>query len=195
MKSSDLRTILLRGHDVDLLGATATFEAAVRAECMSARNDNGAYANDAEAYGVLLEELDEFKLWVWMKRRDREPVAMLGELVQVSACARMAAVQLYGHDEHEFDSAVSVAVKCADSVGRKPNSAHEAYVRLLHAVSDWDRAIMRGEPTVRPDHVVPPADCAIRAITALVKVSTWCALSAHHLGLVSNARRAAAEVL
>lgn len=44
-----------------------------------------------EGYAVILEELDEFKLWVWMKRHERNPSLMLTELIQCAAmCVRVA---------------------------------------------------------------------------------------------------------
>lgn len=52
------------------------------------------YASAHEAYGVLLEEVDEFREWVWMKRSERDRAAMAAELVQVAAVAVKYAAQL-----------------------------------------------------------------------------------------------------
>lgn len=44
-----------------------------------------------EGYAVILEELDEFKAWVWMRRSQRDKSEMLKELVDVAAaCERVA---------------------------------------------------------------------------------------------------------
>lgn len=52
------------------------------------------YASDHEAFAVLLEEVEEVKVWVWKKRRDRDRKAMVRELVQVAAIAQKWALQL-----------------------------------------------------------------------------------------------------
>ena len=44
-----------------------------------------------EGYAVILEELDEFKAWVWMRRSQRDKSEMLKELVDIAAaCQRVA---------------------------------------------------------------------------------------------------------
>jgi hypothetical protein len=52
------------------------------------------YASAHEAFGVLLEEVEEFKAQVWLKRIHRDRRAMLGELVQVAAVAIKYAAQI-----------------------------------------------------------------------------------------------------
>lgn len=52
------------------------------------------YASAHEAFGVLLEEVEEFKAEVWLKRDQRSKRRMLGELVQVAAVAVKYAAQL-----------------------------------------------------------------------------------------------------
>ena len=53
-----------------------------------------AYHSAHEAFGVLLEEVEEFKEWVWRKRGERIRAAMVKELVQVAAVATKYAAQL-----------------------------------------------------------------------------------------------------
>jgi len=43
--------------------------------------------SDHEAYAVILEELDEFKQEVWLKRSLRSTSKMRAELIQVAAMA------------------------------------------------------------------------------------------------------------
>lgn len=52
------------------------------------------YHSAHEAFGVLLEEVEEFKEWVWRKRGERIRAAMVKELVQVAAVATKYAAQL-----------------------------------------------------------------------------------------------------
>lgn len=64
------------------------FEERVREEVERAQRDHGRdYASDHEAFAVLLEEVEEVKLWVWRKRNERDCRAMIGELVQIAAVA------------------------------------------------------------------------------------------------------------
>lgn len=69
----------------------APFAAAVREEVARARSLHGPYFSAHEAYAVILEELDEFWAEVKKKRGDRNPAAMLKELVQVATTAQRAA--------------------------------------------------------------------------------------------------------
>jgi hypothetical protein len=67
------------------------FLKAVEAELAQARSQHAKLNSAHEAYAVILEELDEFKLEVWKKRSQRDPVNMLKELIQIAAmCARTA---------------------------------------------------------------------------------------------------------
>lgn len=52
------------------------------------------YNSAHEAYGLLLEEVEEFKDEVFKKREERSPEQMLAELVQVGAVAHRAAESL-----------------------------------------------------------------------------------------------------
>jgi hypothetical protein len=61
----------------------------VELELAAARTKFFALHSGHEAFGVIYEELDEF--WDEVKRQDRDPDAMLKELVQTAAmCARAA---------------------------------------------------------------------------------------------------------
>jgi hypothetical protein len=61
----------------------------VEEELNKARGQHAPLNSAHEAYAVILEELDEFKLEVWKKRALRDRTNMLKELVQVAAmCAR-----------------------------------------------------------------------------------------------------------
>ena len=69
--------------------------AAVELEVVKACGKFGPdYHSAHEAYAVLLEEVDEFKDWVWRKREERVRPDMVGELVQVAAVAVKFAAQL-----------------------------------------------------------------------------------------------------
>ena len=59
----------------------------VRSELVEARIRYGPFHTDHEAYGVLLEEVDEFWDEVKKKPGDRNPHKMRRELVQVAAMA------------------------------------------------------------------------------------------------------------
>lgn len=48
---------------------------------------NGSFHSAHEGYAVLLEEVDELKEWVWKKDRDRNPIQMKKEAIQVAAMA------------------------------------------------------------------------------------------------------------
>jgi NTP pyrophosphatase (non-canonical NTP hydrolase) len=63
------------------------------------------YASAHEAFGVLLEEVEEFKAQVWLKRAHRSKRDMAGELVQVAAVAIKYGAQLL----REIDSAAPKA--------------------------------------------------------------------------------------
>lgn len=56
-------------------------------ELESARASHGPLNSPHEAYAVMLEELDEYKEWVWMKSSKRNQKKMRAELVQLAAMA------------------------------------------------------------------------------------------------------------
>jgi hypothetical protein len=64
---------------------------AVRIELKSAREKNAPLNSAHEGYSVILEELDEFWEEVRKKRSQRDPLRMLGELVQIAAMAQRCA--------------------------------------------------------------------------------------------------------
>lgn len=69
----------------------SSFDSLVSAELQSARKKHAPLNSAHEGYAVILEELDEFKEWVWKKREQRDRAAMLKELVSVGAmCQRLA---------------------------------------------------------------------------------------------------------
>jgi hypothetical protein len=59
----------------------------IEAEAAKGRDIWGAFNSAHEAYGVLLEEVDELKAHVWMKQKDRDLPAMRKEAMQVAAMA------------------------------------------------------------------------------------------------------------
>lgn len=68
--------------------------AAVGSELERARLEHAPMASAHEAFAVILEELDEFKLEVWKKRSERDLVAMRAELIQLAAMAVRAVEDL-----------------------------------------------------------------------------------------------------
>lgn len=63
-------------------------------ECLRATDVHGGFNSAHEAYGVILEEVDEFWDEVKKKRRNRDKVNMRRELVQVAAMAMKAALTI-----------------------------------------------------------------------------------------------------
>lgn len=59
----------------------------VAAELAHARSNHAPLNSAHEAYAVILEELDEFKIEVWKKTRARDRAAMRAELIQLAAMA------------------------------------------------------------------------------------------------------------
>lgn len=59
-----------------------------------ARRHGATFASMHEAYAVLLEEVDEFWELTRMKRRDRDPLRIREELIQVAAMAHKALASL-----------------------------------------------------------------------------------------------------
>lgn len=81
------------GTDVLLGPDEGSFPALVATELERARAKHPhGITTEFEAYGVILEEVDELRAEVWRQQADRE--AMLAELVQVAAMAQRAAEDL-----------------------------------------------------------------------------------------------------
>lgn len=59
----------------------------IRDEFMLASATHGKFSSAHEAYAVILEELDEFKIEVWKKRANRDLNNMRKELIQIAAMA------------------------------------------------------------------------------------------------------------
>lgn len=70
------------------------FEMLVREELQDARKVFPPMRNAHEAYAVILEELEEFWVWVRVKQSRRDHREMLKELVQVAAMCQRAAEDL-----------------------------------------------------------------------------------------------------
>ncbi len=70
------------------------FATKVRLEAEKAVAQHGNFHSYHEAYGVLLEEVDEFWELVRMKESARKPEDVLAELVQIGAMAQKAAESL-----------------------------------------------------------------------------------------------------
>jgi hypothetical protein len=68
--------------------------AAAATECAKAIEVHGEFHSAHEAYGVLLEEVEEFWVEVCLKRKDRSPQRMQDELIQIAAVAIKAAMTL-----------------------------------------------------------------------------------------------------
>ena len=56
-----------------------------------------------EGFAVLLEEVEELKAIVWQKQKDRDPRAMLKELVQIGAMAQRMAGEIVGRGKVNED--------------------------------------------------------------------------------------------
>lgn len=74
--------------------AIGVVTAAVEAEAVEATSKHGLFRSAHEAYGVLLEEVEEFWEEVRKKRADRSRERMRAELIQVAAVAVKAALSL-----------------------------------------------------------------------------------------------------
>ena len=70
------------------------FLSRVAAELSRARSKHAGINSAHEGYAVILEELDEFKRQVWLKREQRDPQEMLSELIQIAAMAARTAEDL-----------------------------------------------------------------------------------------------------
>lgn len=64
-----------------------TILAEVGAETIRAQKHGEKFVNAHEAYGVILEEVEEFWEIVRLKKRDRDPEKMREELIQIAAMA------------------------------------------------------------------------------------------------------------
>jgi hypothetical protein len=67
------------------------FAISVAAELARARAQHKPINSAHEGYAVILEELDEFKAEVFKKRQNRDPYAMLAELIHIGAMAERIA--------------------------------------------------------------------------------------------------------
>ena len=82
---------------------------------------HGPLASAHEAFAVLLEEVEEFKVEVFKKRSVRDPAAMRSELVQIAAMAVRAAVDLKlvygrGHDDDVAPSMQSARARLMETL-------------------------------------------------------------------------------
>lgn len=64
-----------------------TFFDAAKAELARARAMHAPYTSSHHGYAVLLEEVDELWEEVRKRRQNRDPLAMLRELIQIAAVA------------------------------------------------------------------------------------------------------------
>lgn len=150
------------------------FEALVLAEVEAARAEHGPYDNEFEALGVILEELDEFKEWVWKRRKDRDPVKMLGELVQVAATCRMASAECGYAGHEEFASEVA-----GWGHGTPVHSSHDGYARILCEIDRYKSCLDSAGPRKHRG-------------AALLGAGRWAARTAADVGIVRQARAVAA---
>lgn len=74
--------------------AGTRFLDAVATEWQSASRAHAPINSAHEGYAVILEELDEFWEEVRKRRKDRRPLAMYSELVQVAAMAMRTALDV-----------------------------------------------------------------------------------------------------
>lgn len=75
-----------------MISVTKKFLDDVRQEAATAVVEHGEFNSLHEAYGVLLEEVDELWEEVRKKRKDRDPARIRAELVQIAAvCVKAAA--------------------------------------------------------------------------------------------------------
>jgi hypothetical protein len=93
---SELHELLARRQKV--FNGDMSFEGVVVsdvvAELFRAREQHAPLNSAHEAYAVILEELEEFKLHVWMKQSARDPFAMRNELIQIAAMALRTVIDL-----------------------------------------------------------------------------------------------------
>lgn len=68
----------------------------VAAELIKARESHAPINSAHEAYGVILEEVDEFWEEVRLKRAERSGARMYAELVQIAAMAARTASDVIG---------------------------------------------------------------------------------------------------
>lgn len=70
------------------------FSELVAKELTKAKSNHKPQASVHEGYAVLLEEVDEFWEEVRKKISNRDPKAMLSELVQIASCAQKTAEEV-----------------------------------------------------------------------------------------------------
>ena len=75
--------------------STQNFRELVEQEKGQAREANGDFHSMHEMYGALAEEVAEFFDLVRLKPAEREPDAVLSELVQIAAVVEMSAEDMY----------------------------------------------------------------------------------------------------
>jgi hypothetical protein len=82
------------------------FQELVEAELATARKGHAPLNSLHEGYAVILEEVDELWEEVRKKRSQRDPRAILTELVQIAAMAQRTAedVGLIGEENHDRGS-------------------------------------------------------------------------------------------
>lgn len=72
----------------------ADFKALMSEKINRSREKHEPIHSAHESYAVILEELDEYKAWVWKRRSQRDKTEMLKELVDVAAACQRAAEDL-----------------------------------------------------------------------------------------------------
>lgn len=72
----------------------SAFPTLVHSELIEARDNHQPMNSAHEAWAVILEELEEFKQQVFLRRQARDKSAMLRELVQTAAMCQRAAEDL-----------------------------------------------------------------------------------------------------
>jgi hypothetical protein len=87
--------ITIGGDSAEFERSLDAIEVLVDTEIRTASQLHGIdFASAHEAFAVLLEEVEEFKAQVWLKRAHRDRRAMLCELVQIAAMAVKYAAQI-----------------------------------------------------------------------------------------------------
>jgi hypothetical protein len=115
--------------------------AEVKAEVTRATEMWGPQANAYEGFGVLLEEVDEFKAHAWMNQKKRDLADMRKETIQIAA---MAARFLHDIEHWSINEAIAQARHLARFNGKPINSAHEGYIHLLREVEQMKRSLFLG---------------------------------------------------
>lgn len=103
-----------------------------------------AMDNAYEGFGVLLEEVDEFKAHAWMNQKKRDLAAMRTETIQIAA---MAVRFLHDIGHYGIPTATASALRVAEhdtEVQNPIHSAHEGYIRLLSRIEQMKRDLFMG---------------------------------------------------